>query len=68
MTQTQIEKITSNVNVPRAYDLAVSDMEELYRLILQGQEWESLTAAFKYGYMRGQAQQKNAAKRRRQKQ
>lgn len=68
MTQTQIEKITSNVNVPRAYDLAVSDMEELFSLILQGQEWEGLTAAFKYGYMQGQAQQKNAAKRRRQKQ
>ena len=68
MAETNIEQITSNVIVPRAYDLAVSDMQELYGLILQGQEWESLTAAFKYGYMQGQKQQKNARRRRNAKQ
>ena len=54
--------------VPTAYDLCVTDFNDLYNLIQDGQTYDAIVTAFKYGYHQGRQAEKNRQKKARAKQ
>lgn len=63
-----IQNAVQVTQIPRAYDLSVTDFKDLYDLIQEGKEWEALTTAFNYGFHQGKQAEKNRQKKARQKQ